>query len=189
MFPLLQDYPGLNVIGFDFSPRAVAMIKQRPEFDPRRCDAWVGDIVREGVTLPAPYRERGGVDFATLLFVLSAMAPEEHLLALRNVAAALKPGGVLFIRDYAVYDLAQLRFKKGAKIAENYYVRWDGTRSYFFDRDTLQRLLAAAGFEVLANFYHRKVVRNVKKNLAMKRVWCQVRARRLPGALPPPPQP
>ena len=52
----------------------------------------------------------------------------------------LAPGGVLLFRDYGRYDMAQIRFKSGSKIAENLYRRQDGTRSYFFSAEEVMAL-------------------------------------------------
>ena len=42
-----------------------------------------------------------------------------------------------------------MRFKKGHKISDNFYVRHDGTRAYYFSEEKLQELAEAAGFNVV----------------------------------------
>ena len=49
----------------------------------------------------------------------------------------LKAGGSVLVRDYGLHDQAMLRFGRGSKIDERFYVRQDGTRAYYFDLSEL----------------------------------------------------
>lgn len=68
------------------------------------------------------------VDVASLIFVLSAIHPDKFVEALVNIRSVLKSDGVLVFRDYGLHDMAQIRFGRGNKLGENFYVRQDGTR-------------------------------------------------------------
>ncbi|KAE8596878.1 hypothetical protein XENTR_v10016270 [Xenopus tropicalis] len=85
----------------------------------------------------------------------------------------LKPGGCVLFRDYGLYDHAMLRFKSGSKLGENFYVRQDGTRSYFFTKDYLRCLFEKAGFEEVSNEYVLRETVNKKESLCVPRVFIQ----------------
>lgn len=99
------------------------------------------------------------MDIIILIFVLSALHPHEWQRAVQNVhkvrapprlslvlplrqassTQMLKPGGLVLFRDYGRYDLTQLRFKGGRLLDDNFYIRGDKTRVYFFELGELSR--------------------------------------------------
>ncbi|KAF8517938.1 methyltransferase [Hysterangium stoloniferum] len=139
MFPLLSSNVNLElkIVACDYSPRAVELVKSHALYDSPpagRISASVWDL--SSPQLPQDVLP-GSVDIVVMIFVLSALHPKEWRQAIENVHKALKPGGKVVLRDYGRYDLAQLRFKEGRLLDDNFYIRGDKTRVYFFSLDDL----------------------------------------------------
>lgn len=145
-FPIVaaNENVGLRVWACDFSKKAVELVRANEAFDERVMRAAVWDVASETETLP-PGLEEGSVDVVLMIFVFSALAPAQWAQAVRNVWRALKSGGEVCLRDYGRGDLAQVRFKKGRYLDENFYVRGDGTRVYFFEKEELERIWGGEG--------------------------------------------
>lgn len=172
VFPILQtnNNPDLFVYCCDFSATAIELVKTNSEYDPSRCFAFVHDLCDEDQSYPMP---KDSLDVIVLIFVLSAIVPDKMQKAISKLSRLLKPGGVMLLRDYGRYDMAQLRFKKGQCLSGNFYVRGDGTRVYFFTQDELDTLFTAAGLEKVQNVVDRRLQVNRGKQLTMYRVWIQ----------------
>lgn len=170
IFPLLEDDLSIFVYACDFSPRAVEFVKSNPLYLPERCSAFQCDLTKDDLRENVP---AGGVDVVTLIFVLSAIHPDKMKAALQNIFRVLKPGGIVLFRDYGLYDHAMLRFKAGSKLGDNFYVRQDGTRSYFFSKELLTELFEDSGFRCVANDYVLRETVNKKEGLCVPRVFLQ----------------
>jgi len=86
----------------------------------------------------------------------------------------MKPNGTVVMRDYGIYDMTHMRFfarKSPNKMGENYYVRGDGTFSYFFEKEKADALFESAGFSIVHSKYDTRVLQNRKRKLKMYRVW------------------
>lgn len=179
VFPLIEDgHRDYFIYACDLSPRAVDLVKQHNLYDEQYMKAFPCDITMAEVFETI---QEASLDIATLIFVLSAIHPDKFELVVKNIFRLLKPGGMLLFRDYGLYDMAQLRFKPGHKIAENFYMRQDGTRSYYFAEDEVSDLFRNAGFEVVVNSYiHRRTI-NPKEKIDVPRIFVQSKFRKPSG--------
>jgi len=100
IFPIKKNYPFFRkVYGFDFSKKAIDVVKLCEFYDPINIQVDVCDLVLD--ELPIEWEKP---DLATLIFVLSAISPENHLNVAKKVFEWMKPGSVIFFRDYGKYD-------------------------------------------------------------------------------------
>lgn len=191
-FPLLamNRNEALRLHACDYSKRAIEVIRAQEAYTSQptpvlQADVW--DVAAD--CLPSGL-ENGSVDIVLMIFIFSALSPEQWTQAVGNVFRLLKPGGEVLFRDYGRGDLAQVRFKKGRYLDENFYVRGDGTRVYFFEEDELRRIWggslpldgqegeAVTGFEVIDLAVDRRMLVNRQRKLKMYRCWMQGRFRK-----------
>jgi SAM-dependent methyltransferase len=171
LFPLLKINTDKFFYAFDCSPTAIELLKKNSEFDPKRCSAFVLDICKEDLVGKIP---ENSVDISLMIFILSACPPQYMSSILEKIYKVTKPGGIIIIRDYGIYDMTQMRFfakKTPNKMGENYYRRGDGTFSYFFEKEKADKMFSDIGFELIESKYDTRMLQNRKRKLKMYRVW------------------
>jgi len=175
VFPLLEANadPGLMIYCCDLSNTAVSLVKEHANYG-GRCSAFVCDVTTDWLNAPFPPQS---LDVVTLIFMMSAVSPDKMAAVVENIRKYMKPGGLVLFRDYGRYDMAQLRFKSGKCIDDNFYVRGDGTRCYFFTQEDVRKLFQDHGFTEEQNVVDRRLQVNRGKKLKMYRIWIQAKYR------------
>jgi len=102
IYPIKEEYPNVKLYACDFSSKAIEWVKKAPGYDPTRVIAEVCDIVKDEI----PITFDPPADLVTLIFVLSAISPENHIDVLKKIYNWMKPGAIFFFRDYGRYDFA-----------------------------------------------------------------------------------
>ncbi|TQS39271.1 hypothetical protein Golomagni_00210 [Golovinomyces magnicellulatus] len=186
-FPILATNQNteLKIHACDFSKKAVEVIRENKAYNCENIKADVWDLSSE--LLPPGLNEQS-VDIVMLIFTFSALSPDQWKQAVHNIFRVLKPGGEVLFRDYARGDLTQVRFKNGRYLDENFYIRGDGTRVYFFEQDELARIWTdpcnsfekkreddtkSGSFKVIDVGIDRRLLVNRAKQLKMYRCWIQ----------------
>ncbi|URE41651.1 Methyltransferase domain [Musa troglodytarum] len=178
LFPLLAAFPNVFIHACDFSPRAVAFVMENGASVSDRLNAFICDVTKDDLSkiiMPS------SVDVVTMIFMLSAVSPMNMPAVLQNVRTILKPSGFVLFRDYALGDFAQSTnlvpgfetqiklANKGQTISENFYVRGDGTCSFYFSEDTLSSLFERNGFNTLDISVCCTQIVNRSRDVAMDR--------------------
>ncbi|KAI9440673.1 methyltransferase [Lactarius indigo] len=146
IFPLLEQNhnPELRIHAFDYSSHAIKLVQHNTLYTSLPCGTITASVWDLSSASPPPDLAPRSADILVLVFVLSALHPSEWSQAISNIAQILKPGGLVLMRDYGRYDLTQLRFKAGRLLDDNFYIRGDGTRVYFFELDELALLFTGS---------------------------------------------
>ena len=78
VFPLLEANTLKKSFFYccDFSPKAVELVKNNPEYDPSKCHAFICDLSEDNIKFPFP---ENSLDVILVIFVLSAISPEKYV--------------------------------------------------------------------------------------------------------------
>lgn len=168
--------PKLEIYCCDLSQNAIETLKKRDVLSTATClKPFQADICKDFDAIIRPLIAPASLDIITLIFTLSALKPDSMQATISNLASLLKPGGLILFRDYAQFDLSQLRFKGGSYLSENYYVRADGTTSYFFTKELVDNLFSNAGLTQVELKDDNRLLINRLKSLKMCRCWIQAK--------------
>ena len=107
LIPVLRDNPTATAVACDVSGTAIQVFRDAAMpgagINSRRIRLSVNDFPNS-----SPF-EDGSLDMAMIIFTLSAFHPNDMKRVVAAVRRGLKPGGLALVRDYGLYDMAQVR--------------------------------------------------------------------------------
>lgn len=166
----------------DISTKAIEILKSNPIYQlnsPLRIKAFPADITAEQMSDIEKNLDGNLMDIISLVFVLSALDPNKMEVAIKNICQVIKPNGLVLFRDYAIYDKAMLRFSEKSKICDQFYVRQDGTRAYFFTKEQLVQLFERCSFKCQSIAYVRRETVNNSTRDKYSRIFLQAKFKKL----------
>lgn len=188
LFPVLRANPRAFAYAFDFSATAISILQASSEYHPSRAQAFVADLALPETYVPVVKRP---ADYVVAVWALSALVPGSAMrAAVGGLAAILKPGGVLLLRDYADGDMRMVRFERRdaekpglprndeEERATRLFRRGDKTWAYFFRVDEAVQLMESVGLETVECRVEERVAENRKTGAVMRRRWLVGRFRR-----------
>lgn len=184
VFPILRANPRMFALAFDFSAKAVALLRENPEYRADRVHGFEAELGDAETYVPVvrSRTEGRGAHFATALWALSALPPgTQQRRAARGLADMLRPGGRVLVRDYAAGDMREAKFAgRGQAVADEdgtgrLFLRGDGTFAYFFEKDELRALFEDAGLITDTCGYEERDVVNRRDDVTMRRRWVQAK--------------
>jgi methyltransferase-like protein 6 len=170
LIPVLRENKRVNAVGCDVSETATQVFREMCQKAGIENDRVELHVHAAGKSKSSPFQD-DSCDRMMVIFTLSAMRPSEMTGALCEAKQALKKGGLLLIRDYGLYDMAQLRFP-GSQLIDHVnmvYQRADGTLSSFFSREQLESMAKGVGFwckeckYVCTNIINKKDGKNMRR--------------------------
>lgn len=167
----------LHIYCCDLAPNAIEILEKRDIYikNKDKVTAFPANVCDDVENALSQRIQKESINFITLIFSLSAMKPDLIEHTVQKLATFLRPGGMILFRDYARYDLTQLRFKGKSYLSENYYVRADGTTSYFFTEERVDKIFTSAGLNRVQLKQDNRLLVNRSKSIKMCRCWVQAK--------------
>lgn len=177
LFPILRANERIFAYAFDFSSRAIELLRSHSEYREDRVHAFVADVARAD-TYVQTVLDAGGAHFVTALWTLSALCMDDQRAAAAALASALRKGGLLAVRDYAEGDMRERMFlAKGKQVGSckegRTFLRGDGTLAHFFTTSGLISLFEGVGLETVRCSVRDREVVNRAEEMVMQRKWIQ----------------